>query len=209
MPLNNPLHPLRLEVAPVDASPLPVNLDLIKQHSAIDSSDFDTLMETYLLAAIAWAEGAMHRTIFARSHTWVLRGFPCDVRQEIRLPRGKTQSVESIEYVHNGATVALTGPSSSPAGTDYQEDLTGDDGGVVMPNDGAVWPAYEIEVPAPVTIKFTAGWQPAQVPSEIIHALLFAVNDAFEMRGAADMNAGPGFQARNALISAYRLTRFY
>jgi hypothetical protein len=207
--------PLRLEIDPLAGSPLPVDLDLIKAHAAIDSADFDALLPVYLFAAIDWAENAMHRTIFARPHRWVLRDFPrggstIPSLQAIRLPRGKTQSVEQIEYVSGNQTFSLTGPSSgSPAGTDYREGLRGDDGGVVTPVSGGNWPSVDRQAPAPVTIHFTAGWTASEVPAAIIHALLFAVADAFEMRGEADMSSGTRFEAREALISAYRLIRFY
>jgi uncharacterized phiE125 gp8 family phage protein len=205
------LSPLRLEVDPLAGSPLPVDLDLIKAHAAIDSTDFDALLPVYLFAAIDWAENAMHRTIFARPHRWVLRDFPHTRFEEIGLPRGKTQAVEKIEYVSGNQTVTLTGPSSgSPAGTDYREDLRGDDGGVVAPGNGRSWPSVDYDAPAPVIIHFTAGWTVGSVPSAIIHALLFAVADAFEMRSEADLSgSGTHFQAREALISPYRLVRLY
>jgi hypothetical protein len=67
-----------------------------------------------------------------------------------------------------------------------------------------------LDSPAPVTIHFTAGWPTAQVPQDIIHAILFAVSDSLELRGSADIGrAGSAFDAREALISAYRLTRWY
>ncbi len=104
----------------------------------------------------------------------------------------------------------LTGPSSgSPAGTDYREGLRGDDGGVVTPVRGGNWPFVDCNAPAPVTIDFTAGWQAREVPSAIIHAILFAVADAFEMCSEADLTDGSRFDAREALISSYRLTRLY
>lgn len=207
------LSPLRLHVDPVTMSPLPVDLDLIKEHcSNTGTTDLDDLIDVYLRGAIEWAEGQMKRTIFVRSHTWVLKDFPRDRFQEIRLPRGKTVSVQSIVYSQNGQTVTLTGSSSgSPGGTDYQEDLTGDDGGVLMPNRGSCWPSVDCDVPAPVKITFTAGYDPGEVPGEIVHALLFAVSDAIDIRGTDDLldKSGPTLFHRNALISAYKLDRWY
>lgn len=203
------LSPKRLDVAPLDGSPLPVDLGLIKQHCAVDGMDFDALLTSYLLAAIAWAEGATHRTIFARSHSWVLCEFPTTAKQEIRLPRGKTRSVDSIECVVNGATLTFRGPSSNPVGSDYQEDLRSDEGGVLMPVRSGVWPAVDFDAPAPVVVNFMAGWVAGEVPSDIIHALLFAVSDAFENRGTADMTLGRNFETRETLISSYRLVRWY
>lgn len=204
------LCPILLDVSTLDASPLPLSLTLAKQHLAEDSTDNDELIETYILAAIKWAEGQMRRTIYSRSHSWTLKDFPRDRDQTIRLPRGNTRSVESVAYVSGGSTVTLTGPSSgSPAGTDYQEDLRGDDGGILLPPRGASWPSTDIDAIAPVTITFTAGYLAAEVPQDIIHALLFAVSDAFENRGTADMSAGRNFDTRQALISPYRLHRWY
>ena len=208
--LLNTLCPIRLSVSALDSSPLPIDLALIKTHCAIDTTDFDTLLTTYLLAAIAWAEGTTHRTIFSRAHIWTLRQFPyCDYYQEIPLPRGKTQSVESIQYVVNGQTLTLTGSSSSPVATGYQEDLRGDDGGTLRPAFGSTWPSVDYDAPAPVTINFTAGWLSNEVPSDVVHALLFAVSDAFETRSTADMSQGRNFDVREALISPYRLSRLY
>lgn len=204
------LCPIRLDVSALTVSPLPLDLTLVKQHVAEDSTDNDDLLEHYTLAAILWAEGSMRRTIYARSHTWVLKAFPRGRDQTIRLPRGKTQSIESIAYSSGGAVTTLTGPSSgSPAGTDYQEDLRGDDGAVILPARGAAWSSVDTDVPAPVVITFTAGWLASEIPQDIIHGLLFSVADAFDVRGTADMTTGRNFETREALISPYRLHRWY
>jgi uncharacterized phiE125 gp8 family phage protein len=205
------LDPLRLDVSALDASPLPLDLSLVKEHLAVDGIDNDALIETLVLAAIRWAEGSMRRTIYARSHVWVLRDFPRGGCQEIRLPRGKTVSVESVAYSSGGQTFTLTGPSSgSPAGTGFQEDLRGDDGGVLMPQRGGDWPSVDYDVPAPVVITFTAGYEAGDVPADIMHALLFAVSDAFDTRGTADLATfGRNFDTREILISPYRLHRWY
>lgn len=204
------LCPILLNVSALDSSPLPLDLTLAKQHVAEDSTDNDVLIETYILASIRWAEGQMRRTIYSRAHTWTLKDFPRGTDQTIRLPRGKTQSIDSVQYVAGGSTVTLTGPSSgSPVGTDYQEELRSDGGGILLPAQGASWPSSDVDAIAPVTINFTAGWLTANVPGDIIHALLFAVSDAFENRGTADMSAGRNFETRQALISPYKLHRWY
>lgn len=203
------LQPLALSVSALDESPLPLDLSLVKDHLAVIDDDSNALIEKYILAAIHWAEGAMRRAIYSRSHTWVLKDFPCE---RIRLPRGKTQSVESIVYSLNGTLTTLYGPSSSesPTTVGFQEDLTGDNGGVLMPLRGESWPSGDYDVPAPVTITFTAGWLAAEVPADIENALLFAVADAFEMRGTGDLGAGGAhFETREVLISPYRLKRWY
>jgi hypothetical protein len=205
------LCPLRLEVADLVGSPLPLDLDLVKEHLAVDGDDNDALITSLIFSAIAWAEGAMRRTIYSRSHAWVLRDFEREDFQEIRLPRGRTGSVESVAYSTGGQTLTLTGPSSgSPGGSDYQEDLRGNGGGVLMPARGSSWPSVDYDTPAPVVITFTAGWESAEVPSDIIHGLLFAISDGFELRGSGDLTTGGrNFETRNILISPYRLKRWY
>ena len=206
-----PLKPLQLSISAIDASPFPLDISLVKQHLAVDDTNSDTLIEAYMQGAVAWAEGAMHRTIYARSHRWVLKDFPRDCDPRIRLPRGKTQSVESIQYVNARQTLTLTGPSSgSPAGSDWQEDLHDDDGGVLLSPQGGIWPSVDYDAVSPVVINFTAGWLTAEVPSDVIHALLFAVSDSHDTRGTADLTSfGPNFNTRAALISPYNLVRWY
>jgi hypothetical protein len=192
-------------------SPLPIDLTLIKTHCAVDGATLDDNLEVYLQMAIEWAEGWTKRSVFSRAHKWVLKDFNRDCRQEIRLPRGKTQSVESIEYYSGGTLLTLTGPSSgSPAGTDFQEDLRGDDGAILMPPYGGDWPSVDWDHPAPVTINFTAGWASAEVPRQIIHAILFAISDAVDIRGSKDLaTAGSRHDAREALVSGWQLSRWY
>ena len=162
------------------------------------------------MAGIRWAETFMRRTIFARSHSWVLRDFPRRRELRIWLPRGKTQSVDGIVYSSGGQAVTLIGPSSgSPAGTDFAEDLRGDNGGFVLPPSGASWPAADCDAASPVVINFAAGWLADQLPRDVLHGIFFAVSDAFDNRGTADLSQGRNFSTRDALLSPYRLHRFY
>jgi uncharacterized phiE125 gp8 family phage protein len=203
------LSPDLLEIAPLSASPLPISLALVKDHLAVDGDDSDALIETYIMAGIRWAETFMRRTIFARSHSWVLRNFPRRRELRIWLPRGKTQSVESIVYVNGSQTVSLSGPSSALPGADFAEDLRGDNGGFVLPPSGATWPAADCDAASPVVINFAAGWLADQLPRDVLHGILFAVSDAFDNRGTADLSQGRNFSTRDALLSPYRLHRFY
>jgi uncharacterized phiE125 gp8 family phage protein len=207
-----PLHPLRLSVAALDQSPLPLDITLVKEHLAVTSNDTDSIIETFIRASILWAEGSMRRTIYARQHEWVLNDFPYEGDYRIDLPRGKTQSVESIVYYQNGSAITLNGPSSSasPTQNDYQEDLTGDDGGVLMPVRGSGWPTVDTDVPAPVKITFNAGWLAAEVPQDVEHALLFSCSDAYDLRGSGDFTVfGRNFETRELLISPYKIHRWY
>lgn len=205
------LKPRGLQISSLIAtSPLQMSLDLIKDHCAIDGTDLDDLLERYLFAAIRWAENATHRTLYARSHVWTLEDFP-QPDCPIRLPRGKCMSVDAITYFDaDGAEQALAGPSSSPAGTGWLEDLTNEDGGIVTPAFGEVWPAVASKVPAPVQIEFTAGYAADAVPDDLQHAVLFAVSDMLDTRGSADLTTfGANLTTRQMLVSSYCLHRWY
>lgn len=212
------LCPLRLIAEEVESgSPAIIDTAMLKTHCRIDTDDDDSLVDIYLQAAVRWAENSTHRAIIQRAHAWVLRDFGDDPRQEIRLPCGRTTSVESVTYSLDGETVTLRGPSSdvSPAGSDYQEDLRGDSGGVLMPPRGSSWPTPDNNVPAPVAIHFTAGYPGDDLPADLKHALMFFVADCYDLRGTPDFNpamlgsSGVRFEAREALISPWRLQRIY
>lgn len=201
-----------VQVAPLDASPFPLSLSLVKAHLREESDDFDMIIQAYMRAAIAWGESAMHRTIYNRLHTWVLHDFPRDYWREILLPRGKCTAVESIVYNDAEGSHTLRGPTSSgsPAGDDWQELLTGDGGGLLRPISRDDWPTTDYEHIAPVTISFYAGWASADVPADITHALLFAVADLYDTAGSADLTTfGKNLTTRVSLISPYILNRWY
>lgn len=210
------LYPLRLDVGRFDnTSPTLIDIDLVKRHCRVDFADDDDLLNVYIAAAVGWCEAVTDRTIFSRSHTWVLRDFERDGRSDIRLPRGNTLSVESITYVAGGTTTTLTGPTSSPAGTSWQEDLRSDFGGVLMPSQGSDWPSVDDDAISPVVISFTAGWATTNVPEELLYAIWFGIADAYDLRGSNDLTpallsgAGSRLASREALISQWRLTRVY
>lgn len=209
------LCPLRLDIEPcnVGASPF-IDAQLLRDHLKLEAGDDDQLLLAYLLAAVQWAEGATQRTIVARSHALVLGEFG---REPIRLPRGKTTAVESVAYSSGGNIVTLRGPSSdgSPEGADYQEDLRGESGGVLMPLRGSAWPSVDTDVPAPIVITYTAGYSKADLPADLKHALMFYVADCYDLRGTPDFDpallsgGAVRFAARDALISPWRLPRIY
>lgn len=202
------LSPLDLIVNPLEGSPLPIELELVKSHCAVDGTDLDTLLTTYTRAAIIWAEGFTHRTIFRRGHVWVLSNFPQCEPYRFQLPRGLTRSVDAVRYYDGAhALQLLSGPTGSPVGTGYQEDLRSEAGGVLAPTAGESWPDADSQAIAPVSIEFDAGWDAGAVPEEIVQAILFAVSDMLETRGQADQ--GGNFTTRQALLSPWMLSRWY
>lgn len=210
------LTPLVLDIDPLPAT-LPFDVNLIKLHCHINEEQiggpYDAmLLDSYLRSAILWAEGQMHRTIVARAHRWTLQQFPLRYEDyyRITLPRGKCQSVANIKYSFNHQIITLNGPSASPPASDFQQDLTNEDGGIIMPPIASVWQQADLDVPAPVVISFTAGYSTfATIPSDISLALFFYVSDAFEVRGTTDVNKASYADIRSEKISAYILDRWY
>lgn len=204
------MKPFSLNISPLVSSPLPIDLDLVKLHCGVDGTDLDTLLERYTLAAIRWAESALKRTLYQRAHVWTLPAFPVHPCAQIRLPRGKTVSVESITYQSAGEAVELSGPSSSPAGTGWREDLAPDSGGIIAPAYGATWPVADTDAPAPVVIEFVAGYPAGEIPADITHAILFAVKDMLDTRGSDDLTTfGKNLTTRVSLLSPYVLNRLH
>jgi uncharacterized phiE125 gp8 family phage protein len=205
------LCPTRLDVDPLVSSPPLIALQLLKTHLAVDFADLDALIQLNLAAAVEAFEAATHRTVVRRAHRWVLADFPQAIYQKIRLPRGKTRSVATIEVDRAAGLLTLKGPTSTPAGTDFKEDLRGDDGGLLMPPAGASWPSAELDRPAPVTITFTAGWDAAEVPADVQRALMFWVRAGVDdERGAIDpAKLAANRQTFEALVSGWRLSRWY
>lgn len=196
----------------------PLDMEKMKAHLAVDGDALDSLIEDiYIPAAVNWAEGYMKRVIMARNIAYVLRDFPQDCgglsrgRQEFRLPKGRTVRVEDIEYKDGNGTHKMYGPSGGSPGEDFQEDLSGDLGGILMPSRGQSWPVVDTSELSPVVVSYVAGWETAaEVPAEIKHALMVAVTDMLELRGTSDMQqlisvltSGMTLQYRETLLSDY------
>jgi hypothetical protein len=210
------VQPISLSIDDLPAT-LPFDFNLIKLHCHITDAQtggpFDAfLLDTYLRSAILWAEGQMHRTIVARAHRWTIQDFGFNWQDYFRitLPRGKCQSIQSIKYSQNHQIVTMLGASNSPPMSDFQQDISSDDGASIMPAVGAVWPVADIDVIAPVVITFTAGYSTfATIPTDIVQALFFYVCDCFELRGTTDLNAANYADVRMNKISPYILSRWY
>ncbi len=145
-----------------------LELDQVKDFCRLDHDELDDQIANAMIpGSIRWAEGFTRRSLINRAHRLVLSGFPQTGVQQFRLPRGKTQGVSSIDYVSNTVTTTLTGPSTSPAGTDWIEALAGDAGGLLMPPQAGSWPSTDANVPEPVIVNFTAGWTAAELPQDL------------------------------------------
>lgn len=191
------------------ATSLALDLETLKTDLRISGDSLDAVLtDQYIPAALSWAEATCKRSLLSRAHRWVLSAFPSSIDQTLFLPRGVVSAVASIKYSSGGSIVTLTGASSgSPAGTDYQEDLSGHIARV-YPAWGASWPAVDIGVPQPVLVTYTAGWATEKlIPGDIKRALTAYVYGALELDGLLQIRPGYDIDHAEKLISAWRIVR--
>jgi hypothetical protein len=204
-----------LSIAAARSSEAILDQDLLKTHCRIDGDAMDDLLTMYEQVAIQWAEHETRRSILSRQHTFTVSDFPRAYPQHLVLPRGLCTSVDKIEFYRGGDLNILYGPTSgSPGGSDFLEDLSSENGARIGPLSGQSWPSVDVDHISPVKIVYTAGWEADEVPADIKYALMFAVQDCIEFTGSADMLAqlqmgGSAFNARNALLNGYVITRLY
>jgi len=194
------------------ATTMPLDLETLKTDLRISGEALDSVITAqYIPAALSWAEAFTKRSLLSRVHRWILVDFPrYKVYQgaTLYLPRGLVSAVSSIVYYSGGTEITLTGPSSgSPAGTDYQEDLSGPVARI-MPLAGASWPAVDRDVIRPVKITYTAGWASDKlIPGDIRRALTAYIYGAMELDGLLTIRPGFDIDHAEKLISAWRLAR--
>jgi uncharacterized phiE125 gp8 family phage protein len=161
--------------------------------------------QVYLKAAVEFVEGQTQRTLASRAHKLTLMRFPYG-SNAITLPRGLCTAVAQITYYDGtNSAVTLTGPTSTPSGTDYQEDLSSPHGGRLRPAVGMSWPSVATEVIAPVVIEFTAGYTDLQlVPYSLQNAIYVAAAQYLDNPDGMekDMNIDLPF----TLLSPWRLS---
>lgn len=161
---------LKLKTAPTEA---PVTLDQVKQHLRVDHNDEDTLIATYIAAAVSYLDGLSG--ILGRAmvnQTWELYydAFPCG---PLQIPLGPLLSVSTVEYADAAGTYQTW------EATNYTVD-TASDPGWVVPVDS--WPAPLATANA-VKVTFVAGFGDAtKVPAALKAALLLLIGDMYEQR---------------------------
>lgn len=180
----------------------PITLEEAKSHLRVTHDDEDAIIRIYLVSARRWVEEYLHRALIDQVWEITLDDFPL----EITLPLGRISAVASIKYFDSsGIEQTLRGPTSgSPAGTDYQEDLTSDEQARISPPITSDWPQAQAHRLAAVTVQFTAGYgtKGSDLPASLLTGLLYRLTDLYEFRGATD---GAGTASAKLEIQQYRL----
>lgn len=141
-----------------------------------------------ITAARSWAETFTRRAIVGQDWRLTLPSFPGALaNQVIELPLGRCLAVTNISYRStDGTWITMLGPSSTPAGDEFDEDLDGVEGGEVYPFAGESWPAtLDDRNCVKILGRFGFG-DPENVPGDVKQAILMRMTDMFEGRGPDD-----------------------
>ncbi len=203
------------------AASAPITVPEAKQHLRITHSAEDKYIETLVHAATAWAETHTNRFFVSRTMSLAFDRFPSSgyyvytfgtyslqsriVDNSVRdmaicLPGGLVTAVNDIDYTDSdGNPQTLTGLTSSPAGTGYQEDLTDDERALLFPVAGTDWPDVVDNTPNAVAVEYVVGYgaNGDSVPFDIRHAIKLRVADLFSGRGTGE-GKGPSEALRAA-----------
>jgi len=180
------MHRVLTKVADVDGLQV-VTFDEAKTHIKIGDADDDTFLQTYIDAAIDWAEDYTRRPIRYAQYLLKTEGFQTVDRQLCIRLQGTVASVDSVRYRNSsGVLTTIDGPAASPGPAIY-EALAGQHSTVIRAAVNQSWPALQ-QYMDNLQVTFTAGWTGETVPAAIRHAILLktAAGDALRAPGDDD-----------------------
>lgn len=213
------------------ASGYPITVQDAKRQLRITHSYEDAHIQELIAAATSWAQNETRRHFLTATVRLSFDRFPirrCSVSFKGRfdsltmhevsksasarngaifLPGGKVTAINDVKYDdEDDVEQTLTGPTSSPAGTDYQEDITDDDEAFVMPKVDEDWPSTLGGKVNAVRIEYDVGFgsKATDVPGDIRQAIRFRVADMFVNR--TDSNVAT--TAAENLLAPWRVMVF-
>lgn len=158
----------------------PVSVADVKSHLKIDYTDDDTLLGSYIGAAVDFVEQYCARALMVQTIQIAYDCFPGTDRrnplQALRLHQSPVRSVEELKYYDaDNAEQTLT------EGTDFVLDkITAP--ARITPAPGKSWPSTAARVGA-VLVSVECGYTAAtDVPAAIRQAILLLVGDMYEVR---------------------------
>jgi uncharacterized phiE125 gp8 family phage protein len=165
----------------------PLTLEEVKADLKVEDSDSDAYLTRAIKSAREYLENKARRALVTQTQELVLDGFPAD---EIQLPVGSLQSVESIKYDDEN------GDEQTLATDQYTVDNASDPGWIVANENG--WP-NTIDAVNSVRVRFIAGYPPdeasppdltANIPEVFKQAIIVLLdnwNDKRDMGVSADL----------------------
>jgi uncharacterized phiE125 gp8 family phage protein len=179
----------------------PVSVSQARDHLRIDSTDADSMIASYIVAAREWCESRTRRALptqtweYTIDFDWPTLG-GC---HRIDLPLAPVSSVSLITYIDEDGTeqtldeslyqVCGTGPENFP---------------YIVPAYNQSWPNVRY-IPEAITVEYVAGYgAPWAVPGPLKTAMLLHVEFLFD-RNPADRATLEA--ARDTLIDPYRVVK--
>lgn len=173
-----------------------LDLARAKAHLKIEAEDIeeDELVGAYLAAAVSHIESVTG--VLLAPQTVTQRVASARVCGAIELYRSPVTEVISIDYVDGSGSDAVL--------ADYR--LVGGNAAVVLPALGSAWPGVAAAHPAALTVTYTAGFDPEEVPPALEQAALFLMGHFYNNREAVVTGtiATALPMAVDALIGPYR-----
>jgi uncharacterized phiE125 gp8 family phage protein len=178
----------------------PVTLSEAKDHLRLEGVEDDGYVTTLVQAARQHVEEVCWRGVVAQTWEAVLERFPdCS---EMELPGGNLGSIVSITYVDAEGASRTLDPAT------YEADAVSVPGRLILAY-GKCWPSTRCQWNA-VRVRYTVGWEVAEVPAPIRQAMLLLVAHLYEQRTpeiTGTTVAKVAF-AVDALLGPYRLVRW-
>ena len=180
---------------------LPVTLAEARAHLRYDDADQDDLIAALIAAATAHLDGwsgVLGRCLITQEWEIAASGWPN--RRHIRLPFPDVQSA-SVSCVDSAGQTQTLPPQASVV-------LQLTSGSAIYFPPETVLPALSLAAPAPVTVRFVAGYGDATtLPPAIRQAILLMVGDWFRHRETAAAGAAsalPLAAGVDALLAPHR-----
>jgi uncharacterized phiE125 gp8 family phage protein len=182
--LCGPILPPRL-ITPPAANAWPVSLAQARDHLRLGDESDDAVLQRSLNAACQFLDGwtgALGRCIAVQ--TWA-QPFARFSDEGLRLCLWPVTAIVSVTYRDEAGATQTLAPAA------YELDAAGDRA-LVLPAGTGTFPATGAGRSAPVTVTFTAGQSPAEVPASIVELILLLTAHWYENRAAASFGGGFG-----------------
>jgi uncharacterized phiE125 gp8 family phage protein len=180
----------------------PVSVSQARDHLRIDTTEADSMIASYIVAAREWCESRTRRALPTQTWEYTIDfDWPLvDGLHRIELPLAPVSSVSLITYLdEDGAEQTLSESLYQVCGTGADNHRP-----YIVPAYNQSWPTVRY-VPEVITVEYVAGYgAPWAVPGPLKTAMLLHIEYLFD-RSSADRGALEA--ARDALIDPYRIVK--
>ena len=179
-----------------EATALAITVAEAKAQAHVDTSDMDSRITAYIVAATKMAEQATGRAIMPQTWELTLDAFPCT----FQLTHVPVSAVSSIQYVD------YAGTTQTLSETLYTLDRSDDHGCTyVVPVYMSIWPTARSQANA-VTLRYTAGYaNAAAVPESIKLWIAAMVTTMIDNPASVDSKQSYELGYVDRLLDAYKV----